>query len=229
MRRPESRNGTGVYLGGLPPMPSEQPVNLGEGTMSDNDITPFLFEGEGLVRVVTRNGEPWFVAADVCRILGIRDTSDAVSRLEDDEKGTGKTGTPGGEQEVLIVSESGLYALIFRSRKPNSVKFRRWVTGEVLPSIRKTGSYGKAKPAEQEVIQPDKRPFPDWPMEELRTKQATVHMYRQTYGVLSAQWVAPQVGFPVPPRHLIEIGKQLDMFAPRDGSDSNVFPFPGAE
>lgn len=107
-----------------------------------SSIVPYLFEGEGLVRAVMMGQVPWFVATDVCKVLGIRDTSDAVARLDDDEKGTGITGTPGGTQEVLIVNESGLYALIFRSRKPAAQRFRKWVTSVVLPSIRKTGSYG---------------------------------------------------------------------------------------
>ena len=102
-----------------------------------------LFEHEefGEVRVVIIDGEPWFVAADVCRILELDDVSKAVSRLDDDEKGTNLIPTRGGEQSMLIVNEPGLYRLIFSSRKPEAKKFQRWVTHEVLPSIRQTGSY----------------------------------------------------------------------------------------
>lgn len=102
-----------------------------------------LFEHEefGEVRVVIIDGEPWFVAADVCRILELDDVSKAVSRLDDDEKGTNLIPTRGGEQSMLIVNEPGLYRLIFSSRKPEAKKFQRWVTHEVLPSIRKTGTY----------------------------------------------------------------------------------------
>ncbi|MBU8540812.1 BRO-N domain-containing protein [Falsiroseomonas tokyonensis] len=123
--------------------------------MTENKITPFLFEGEAMVRVLEREGAPWFVAADVCRALGISDVSTAVAKLDDDEKGTASTRTLGGEQDVLVVSEGGLYTLILRSRdatKPGTVahRFRKWVTGEVLPAIRRNGFY-VAAPVVEEV------------------------------------------------------------------------------
>ena len=98
----------------------------------------------GRVRVIERDGEPWFVAKDVCECLGIANPRDAVSRLDDDEKGVGKADTLGGSQDVALVSESGLYALIMRSNKPDAKAFRKWVTAEVLPSIRKNGVYALA-------------------------------------------------------------------------------------
>ena len=88
------------------------------------------------------NGDAWFVANEVCKLLDIKNTSDAVSRLDDDEKGVSALPTPSGDQEKLIISESGLYALIFKSNKPSAKKFRKWVTKEVIPAIRKTGSFG---------------------------------------------------------------------------------------
>lgn len=94
------------------------------------------------VRVELVDGEPWFVAKDVCDALGIEKYRDALGRLEDDEKGCPVTvDTLGGPQKMSAVNESGLYNLIFQSRKPEAKKFRKWVTGEVLPSIRKTGRY----------------------------------------------------------------------------------------
>ena len=87
------------------------------------------------------DGEPWFVAADVCRILEIRNVSDALSRLDADEKGVTNVYSPGGMKEMNIVNEPGLYRLVFASRKPEAKKFQRWVYHEVLPSIRKTGGY----------------------------------------------------------------------------------------
>lgn len=109
--------------------------------MTERKIEPFLFEGQCTVRVVYRNGEPWFVAADVCRALGITNTSQAIEGLDDDEKDISLTYTLGGEQEMLVVSESGLFTMILRCRdalKKGTLphRFRRWVTGEVLPSIR---------------------------------------------------------------------------------------------
>lgn len=105
-----------------------------------NDIQVFDFE-DNAVRVIDIDGEPWFVAADVARVLDIKNSRDAVADLDDDEKGVATTDTLGGRQEMRIINESGLYNLIFRSRKPEAKKFRKWVTAEVLPSIRKTGAY----------------------------------------------------------------------------------------
>ena len=94
------------------------------------------------VRVRVMNGQTWFVAKDVCKVLGISNHKDAVSRLDDDERwGVGITDPLGGTQRMSAVSESGLYHLVFQSRKPEARKFRRWVTGEVLPQIRMTGGY----------------------------------------------------------------------------------------
>lgn len=100
----------------------------------------------GRVRVVECEGEPWFVAKDVCECLELTDVSKTISLLDDDEKGTNSIRTPGGEQQMLVVSEPGLYSLILRSRKPEAKAFKRWVTHEVIPSIRKTGGYLMAKP-----------------------------------------------------------------------------------
>lgn len=110
--------------------------------MNAENIVPFSF-GDNLVRVINdANGDPWFVAKDVCKILEIQNPSDTVKKcLDDDEKGIANIYTPGGEQEVLIISESGLYALVFRSRKPEAKVFSKWVRSEVLPALRKTGRY----------------------------------------------------------------------------------------
>src|SRR5580704_28344 len=98
-------------------------------------------------RVFNRDGEPWFVLADVCRSLGIKNTSDAAARLDDDEKGVAQIDTRGGSQKLRIINESGLYSLILRSEKPEAKRFKKWVTSEVLPSIRKTGGYQGKIPA----------------------------------------------------------------------------------
>lgn len=101
--------------------------------------------------VTMREGEPWFIGRHVCAILGIANARDALSRLDDDQKGVGTTDTLGGQQQVALINESGLYALIFTSRRPEAAAFRRWVTGDVLPTIRKTGSYNSREltPREQ--------------------------------------------------------------------------------
>jgi prophage antirepressor-like protein len=107
------------------------------------NIIPFIFDTLP-VRAVLRDGEPWFVAADVAAVLEYRDAPNMTRNLDDDEKGTQIVSTLRGAQEMTVISESGLYAAILKSRKPEAQRFRRWVTGEVLPSIRKTGSYQMA-------------------------------------------------------------------------------------
>ena len=104
-------------------------------------LTQFAFNSQQ-VRIVSINNEPWFVATDVCEILEIRNVSQAINRLDDDEKDTiilneGNRGNP----NAAIISESGLYSLTLGSRKPQAKEFKRWVTREILPTIRKTGKY----------------------------------------------------------------------------------------
>jgi prophage antirepressor-like protein len=107
-----------------------------------NTIQSFNFGQTGQnIRVYGSSDSPHFVAADVCAVLDIKNISDALSRLDDDEKGIALIDTLGGVQEMLTVNESGLYSLIFSSRKAEARPFRKWVTSEVLPSIRKTGSF----------------------------------------------------------------------------------------
>lgn len=99
----------------------------------------FSFDKSFSVRVVMRDGDPWFVAADVLAALSL--DRKALERLDADEKGVSSIHTLGGDQDMTIINESGLYSLILGSRKPEAKKFKKWVTSEVLPSIRKTGSY----------------------------------------------------------------------------------------
>lgn len=99
------------------------------------------------VRVVMDGDQPWFVAVDVALILGYRNSPDATRLLDADEKGTHIVHTPGGAQEMTTISESGLFNLVLRSRRPEARPFRRWVTGEVLPAIRTTGTYTAGLPA----------------------------------------------------------------------------------
>jgi prophage antirepressor-like protein len=109
-------------------------------------ITPCA-ETSSVVRAVEIGGDPWFVAADVCAALDLNNTSMAVSGLDDDERGVSEVDTRGGKQSVTVISESGLYSLVLRSRKPEAKQFKRWITHDVLPAIRKTGSYGSGVPA----------------------------------------------------------------------------------
>lgn len=111
-----------------------------------NELTVFQNPEFGEVRTLECNGEPWFVQKDVCNALGIKGTKDVAKRLDDDEQGlTPIEDSAGRHQETTIINESGLYSVIMRSDKPEAKPFRKWVTSEVLPAIRKTGSY-QAKP-----------------------------------------------------------------------------------
>lgn len=106
-------------------------------------VASFSFENFP-VRAVNKDGNIWFVAADVCSVLDIKNTTQALAALDDDERSMfniGRSAINGGGGEVNIINESGLYALILRSRKPEAKRFRKWVTSEVLPAIRKTGAY----------------------------------------------------------------------------------------
>lgn len=119
------------------------------------NVTPFDFHGHE-VRVITIAGsEPRWVAADVANVLGLGRTHDMVRALDDDEKGADTIRTPSGPQEMTTITESGLYSCILRSRKPEAKEFKRWVTREVLPSIRRHGAYMTDQAIEQVLTDPD--------------------------------------------------------------------------
>lgn len=107
-----------------------------------NAIVPFQF-GDQPVRISDRDGQPWFVLADVCRVLGLSNVGNAAARLDEDERDDiALTDAIGREQQTIVINEPGLYRLIFRSRKEAAQRFSKWVTADVLPAIRRTGSYG---------------------------------------------------------------------------------------
>jgi anti-repressor protein len=106
-----------------------------------NDVTIFRKDEFGAVRAVMLEGEPWFVAADVCRALGLGNSSDVIKRLDEDERTLVSIEGASNGLPVNAVNEPGLYALILGSRKPEAKAFKRWITHEVIPEIRKTGGY----------------------------------------------------------------------------------------
>lgn len=121
-----------------------------------NEIRVFEHEKFGKVRAVVIDGEPWFVAKDVAVILGYNNPRDAVrNHVYDDDKGVEKIDTPGGKQKFTIVNESGIYSLIFGSRKTDAKEFKHWVTSEILPSVRKYGFYATDDVLEQFLNDPD--------------------------------------------------------------------------
>ena len=118
------------------------------------DIQVFTYNSNE-VRTVEMNGEPWFVLKDVCEVLGIGNSRMVADRLDEDEKGVSQIDTLGGLQNVSIISESGLYNIILRSDKPEAKPFRKWVTSEVLPSIRRHGAYMTPETLQAAILSPD--------------------------------------------------------------------------
>ena len=117
-----------------------------------NELQVFKNPEFGTVRTVEVNGEPWLVGKDVAEALGYTNSRKAlIDHVDPEDKGVTKCDTLGGPQDFTVINESGLYSLIFSSRLPDAKKFKRWVTSEVLPSIRKTGSYSM-RPAPVQVV-----------------------------------------------------------------------------
>lgn len=119
------------------------------------DITPFNFNDKEVRAITGEDGSVWLVAKDVCAVLGLSNSRQATADLDDDEKGVITADTLGGPQEMAIISESGLYKLTFKSRKPEAKAFTKWVTSEVIPAIRKHGGYLTPAAIEKALLNPD--------------------------------------------------------------------------
>ena len=120
-----------------------------------NELQNFNFSGQD-VRIITINDEPWFVGKDVADILGYSNSRKALSdHVDDEDKGVTKSDTLGGNQNITIINESGLYSLILKSKKPEAKQFKRWVTSDVLPTIRKHGAYMTDSKLEEALLNPD--------------------------------------------------------------------------
>lgn len=119
--------------------------------------TPAVFNHPqfGQIRVIDRDGAPWFIHKYICNALDLGNPSQAASYLDDDEKDIISNDTLGGTQDMIVISEAGLYSLILRSRKPEAKAFKRWVTHDVLPSIRKHGAYLTPEKIEEVLLNPD--------------------------------------------------------------------------
>jgi len=154
-----------------------------------NALLSYQFE-ESPVRVVMIAGDPWFVANDVARALGYTLAANMTKMLDDDEKGIHIVNTLGGDQSVIVISESGLYAAVLKSRKDEAKRFRKWVTGEVLPSLRKTGRY--------QMHDLDPPPMQSIDLDPARLMAGTnvVRLAKQLYGPAAARGLWAQVGLP---------------------------------
>ena len=156
-----------------------------------HSVIPLAFEYH-LVRSVMRDGEPWFVGKDVCAVLEIRDHRQALDRLDDDERGGCIVPTPGGVQEATIISEPGVYRLVFTSRKPSAERFKRWLAHEVLPALRRDGRY--------QAREPDGAPEESEPLQAYALKLQTVREARLIFGPQRAQALWSTIGLPAVPR-----------------------------
>lgn len=121
-----------------------------------NEIIAFTNGDFGSIRVVTQNGEPWFIGKDVAEILGYSNSRKALAdHVDDDDKGVTKCDTLGGTQELTVINESGLYSLVLRSQMPAARQFKRWITHDVIPAIRKHGIYATPDTVEKMLEDPD--------------------------------------------------------------------------
>lgn len=118
-----------------------------------NELQVFKNQEFGSVRTLVVNDEPWFVGKDIAESLGYTATEKAIrTHIDGDDKGVTEMDTPGGKQKVVIINESGLYSLVLSSKLPSAKKFKRWVTSEVLPALRKTGQYQVKELSGQELM-----------------------------------------------------------------------------
>ena len=121
-----------------------------------NEITLFQSAEFGQIRTTEINGTPYFVGKDVAEALGYSNVRDAIAKhVDDEDKGVAKCDTLGGKQNLTVINESGVYALVFGSKLPNAKKFKHWVTSEILPTIRKHGAYMTEQTLEQALTSPD--------------------------------------------------------------------------
>jgi BRO family, N-terminal domain len=153
-----------------------------------NDIIPHVFENN-LVRSMMRADQPWFVGSDVARSLGYRDANSALRGLDEDEKDTHNVSTLGGSQDVIIVSEPGVFQLIFTSRRPEAKRFKRWLAHDVLPNLRR----GQVQPAAY-----DPHPITGEAVPVLTAKLALVREARHLFGHDRARSLWAEVGLPLP-------------------------------
>lgn len=153
-------------------------------------IIPFAFDDK-LVRTMQHDGEPWFVGKDVCTVLDIRNHNDALARLDADERRGSAIATPGGLQDVVLISEAGTFRLIFTSRKEDAERFKRWLAHEVLPALRKTGAY--AVPGREQ--EPEASPADA----DLNTRLNLLREARLLYGKERARGLWSMLGLPAVP------------------------------
>ncbi|MDX5660577.1 BRO family protein [Clostridioides difficile] len=203
-----------------------------------NNLQVFKNSDSGEIRVIELNEEHWFVGKDVAETLGYKDTSDALKRhVDDEDKGVGEIPTPGGNQNMKIINESGLYSLILSSKLSTAKKFKHWVTRDVLPSIRKTGTYStKSKDIKDEseikYMNAQAR------LKNARAREAKIYleladkvdikeykqiMYSKTTELISGEALIPLPKMDKKTYSATEIGKMLGISANKVGGLANAY------
>ena len=194
----------------------------------------------GQIRTIERDGEPWFVGRDVAAALGYKDTVNALkSHIDAEDKGGWQITTQFGEKETTIINESGLYSLVLSSKLPNAKKFKRWITSEVIPSIRKHGAYMTPDKLEEVLLKPDTliQLAQNLKAEQEKRKALEVKMEEQKPKVLFAESVEAaktsiligelakilkQNGIKIGPIRLFDWMRQNGYLIRRNGSDFNM-------
>ncbi|HBG2772365.1 Bro-N domain-containing protein [Clostridioides difficile] len=204
-----------------------------------NNLQVFKNSDFGEIRVIDLNGEPWFVGKDVAETLGYKDTSDALKRhVDDEDKGVGEIPTPGGNQNMKIINESGLYSLILSSKLLTAKKFKHWVTRDVLPSIRKTGTYSSKKSECSKDESEIKYMNAQARLKNARAREAKIYLeladkvdikeYKQIMYSKTTELISGEALIPLPKREkktysATEIGKILGISANKVGGLANAY------
>ena len=179
-----------------------------------NEITIFNNPEFGDVRTIMIDGEPWFVGADVTRVLGFKDNTSAMRNVDEDDKIKGcSISTPSrGVQQMTVINESGLYSLIFGSKLESAKKFKKWVTSEVLPQLRKTGSYGTPK-------------LPQTPMELLELHYEAIKQVDSKVNTLEERFNDFEQSLPLLPEDADDVSKEVKkrVVEVLGGKDSNAY------
>lgn len=194
--------------------------------MTKNEIQVFENTDFGNVRVVEYNGEPYFVAKEVCDILDYTNSRKAIAdHVDEEDKGVTKCDTPGGKQNLTIINESGLYSLIIGSKLPEAKQFKHWVTSEVLPSIRKTGKYSARKePDEAKLLNAKARYARE--LQRIANIETLSPTYKQIL-IAQAAEILTGIEFPLPKSEdgktysAGEVGKMFGVSAQRIGKLAN--------
>lgn len=178
-----------------------------------NPIMTYTNENFENVRSLFINGEPWFVGKDITDNLKYKNSRDAIAyHVDEEDKGVARIDTPGGVQDLIIVNESGLYALIFGSKLPKAKEFKHWVTSEVLPSIRKTGSYTYSSPTPHEEIAQYASPLPLESSKEWFYKMSSAYSLIEDYYNITRKQLFYSIFTKLKREHNVDINNEIEKY-----------------